>query len=194
MPGWGRVSYVFDSPASGTPPFVTGMWFLAPAGADSEEFHGLLTIVRDAFNDDLDAALNSTLGTGVVEGQYIDETSVLDDFVGTLTPAGGGQVRNPGFSFRVVLQGSRPPGGRPNQMYFPFADTTYYGNDGTIGGGAPNATTIFDTWADNLLAAVEPTQFQWRNRHFVGADDASSSSVTGAQLAPTISFLRKRYR
>lgn len=124
-------------------------------------------------------------------GNYVDETDAYDVTVGTITPAGGGGAGNPGFSLRAVLQGARPPGGRSNSMYWPYIDTTYYTAAGTVAGGA---STLISNWADDILDAVEPTVFQWRNRHFMGTEEASSSMVTGASASPTMTFMQRRYR
>jgi hypothetical protein len=76
-------------------------------------------------------------------------------------------------------------------MYWPYVDTTYYTAAGTVAGGA---STLLNNWADDILDVFEPSVFQWRNRHFVGTSEASSSMVTGVSVAPTMSFLQRRYR
>lgn len=191
MPGWLRISHVWSNPAKGTPPFVTGMWALAPAGAEEESVVGLLSEIRDVYNDAFDAFQNAALGAGVMVGNYVDEESAFDVTQGTITPAGGGSYGNPGWSLRSVLQGSRPPGGRANSMYWPFVDTTYYSTDGTVGGGAQ---TLLSAWCSDILDVFEPSVFQWRNRHFMGTPEASSSMVTGISASPTMSFMQRRYR
>lgn len=178
----------------GTPPFVCGLWFLAPADADSESIEGLCSIVRDAYNDHLAYVTSSQLDDGTVRGQYADDTSAYDVSVGTLSPNNVNGPRNGGWAARIILQGSRPPGGRANSMYAPMPAENLYNEAGTFTGGSPTYATTVGTWAEQLLDDVEPTVFQWRNRHFLGTEDASSSSVTGASLAPTASFLRLRYR
>ncbi len=191
MAGWLRISHVWNNPAKGTPPFVTGMWALAPADADEESVVGLLSNIRDVYNDAFDAFQNAALGAGVMVGNYSDETSAFDVTQGTITPAGGGSYGNPGWALRAVLQGSRPPGGRANSMYWPFVDTTYYATDGTVAGGA---STLLNNWADDILDVFEPSPFQWRNRHFMGTPEASSSMVTGISASSTMSFMQRRYR
>jgi hypothetical protein len=191
MPGWHRISHVWNNPATGTPPYVTGMWALAPDEADEESVLGLLNNIKAVYNDAFDALQNDALGPGELVGNYADETTAYDVTVTGLDPAGGGGYGNPGWSLRAVLQGARPPRGRANQMYWPYVDTTYYNAAGTVAGGA---STLLTNWADDILDVFEPSVFQWRNRHFVGTPEASSSMVTGVSVAPTMSFLQRRYR
>lgn len=191
MAGWLRISHVWSNPAEGTPPFVTGMWALAPADADEESVVGLLSEIRDVYNDAFDAFQHASLGAGVMVGNYQDETTAFDVTQGTITPAGGGGAGNPGWSLRSVLQGARPPGGRANSMYWPYVDTTYYATDGTVAGGAQS---LLAAWHSDIQDVFTPSVFQWRVRHFVGTPEASSSPVTGVSAAPTMSFLQRRYR
>jgi len=191
MPGWARVSYIFRSAPAGTPPFVTGLWFLAPAGADDESVTGLLAMARDAWNNNIGPITSSDLDAPVVFGHYEDETHVFEDEVTCNEPSGGSGYRGPGSSYRAVFGGSRPPGGRPNQCYFPWPPAAEVGANGAV--SAPSRAAIVD-WADEIIEETEPLLFQWRNRHFLGTEDASSSMVTGAVCAATASWLQRRYR
>ena len=152
MPGWLRISHVWNNPATGTPPYVTGMWALAPDEADEESVLGLLNNIKAVYNDAFDALQNDALGPGELVGNYADETTAYDVTVTGLDPAGGGGYGNPGWSLRAVLQGARPPRGRANQMYWPYVDTTYYTAAGTVAGGA---STLLNNWADDILDVLQ---------------------------------------
>jgi hypothetical protein len=193
MPSWTRLSYIWNAPSTGTPPFVTGIWLLAPAGAASTDLEDIVIAAAAAYNTELHDLQSELIGTGVCTGVMTDETDVIEYTTPISAPGGGGGIRNPGFSCRAILQGARPPGARSNVMYWPYLDAAYY-----TAAGALNSTpaSYLSNWADEILLACTGSPFQWRNRHFVDNDEheASSSSVTGLSVAPSISFLRRRYR
>jgi len=191
MAGWARVSYVFNSAPSGTPPFVAGMWFLAPADVEPESVTGLVAIVRDAYNNFLAPVTSSDLPAGITFAHYEDLDSSFEDESALNSNSGGSGYRGPGSSARIVFGGSRPPRARPNQMYMPWPPAVEVGANGAMSSTYKDAVV---DWAEALLEDVEPTLFQWRNRHFLDTEDASSSSVTGATCANTASWLQRRYR
>ena len=188
-----QVSHVFPNPSAGTGPFVTSLWVKSDDTPTQGDLQELANLVRTTFNDELDAALNAGLGAGFVEVTCDDGVAVLTAEASPLTPAGGGQYRNPGFSFRTPMISARPPGGRANAMYWPYADTSYYGNTGATAGGIE---TIFADWSVALVAGLDDTIFTWVSRHYVDNDDHDEVDfeVTGVTCADTISFLRLRYR
>ena len=193
MATWSKVNYVWENPNVGTPPFSTGMWFLAPADADAEALDALVSLVADAFNDQLKTNFNVGLGAGKVQGTYYGSDGVEVSENSIDAPTADGQTRGAGYSYRVLLEGARPPGARKNAMYWPLPDASLYSTAGVVNEAAK---TNFNDWADQLLLDTGDTPFQWRNRHFVDSDghDASSSSVTGVTTASTVSWLQKRYR
>jgi hypothetical protein len=188
-----RVSYNFPTPTAGTGPFVTAHWFESDDDPTIPDLFELASLCRTHFNDDLDAAINAAAGSGYVLATCDTGTVVLESNVSGLTPAGGGQYRNPGFAFRVVMESARPPGGRANAMYWPMPDTTYYGNTGATAGGIE---TIFYDWANGLNADLGDTVFTWVSRHYVDNDDHAMVTfpVVTVSTANTVSFLRLRYR
>src|SRR5215218_7554384 len=104
MADWARISYVWPSATFGTPPFQTGMWFLAPDGASEEAFNGLVSIGADAYDSHCHGLQFSALGAGFASGTFVTDDAVFEDTAPISAPTAGDGIRGPGFSFNLVLQ------------------------------------------------------------------------------------------
>lgn len=191
--GFARVTFVWEDPAIGTPPFTTGLWLQRSSTPSPADNFQALAIIRGAWDDNLVPACNSGLGAGRLDLVWQEPTEVLTASSEIDNAGGGGQTRGAGYSFRARLLASRPAGARDNCQYFPMPDTTYYGVSGATAGGIGD---IFSAYGSDIIGGLDDTDWTWVARHYIDSDghDESVAPVTGVDLANTVSFLRKRYR
>jgi hypothetical protein len=184
-----RVSWVYETGTGGTPPYVTSMDFANDAAPDAGDLGALLVGCQDAWNDNITQFISNTLGGGHADGLYQRSADVLE---GTVPiddgDDGAGSLETMGFSYRVIKIGARPTGGRRGSMFIMGAQT-----DGFDGTGAISSGAIQGAVNDFFVALQGITDWHPIQTHNVGGTP-TVSTVLSLSLAPTVSFLRRRYR
>jgi hypothetical protein len=168
------------------------MDFVTSDPIDGTSITELVTAAQSGWNDQIIVFLDNQLGGGQVDakGVYLDivfEASLpLDD-----GDDGAGAAMTPGTSYRAIKGSQRPAGGKPGAMYLPQPRTDGVNADGTL-----KTSSIGDLNAalTNFLSDINgATGWSAVVRRKVGGD-TFTTFVDSLFMAPTVSFLRKRYR
>lgn len=136
--------------------------------------------------------LTSALGPCEVVTQ-----GVYSGVVGQYTATGGATPTGspmdlPGVSVRVVAGGNRPYGGRRGAWYLPGLEAAGADEHGVLNG---TYRTNIQTWMDNILTAVATavSPAEVVTLHNINGTE-TFTVVPDCTVAPTVSFLRRRYR
>lgn len=190
--GFPRVQLTWPDAIIGTPPFSMGFNFgESTTNADLED-------VADAVGAHWNAEttvlgyLTADLGpmTVVADGIYSGVAQTYS--TAPLNAPTGSPMDIPGIAVRFRALGSRPVGGRRGSMFLPGLEGAGSDQDGVING---TYRSNLDAWATALVTEVEAA--------FTGAfvctlhtiDSVESFTVVSDfDVAPTVSFLQRRYR
>jgi hypothetical protein len=194
MPGFlSRAEFVFPTPEAGTGPFEFGFAFATtddePTTTPDEVADFMVSNWTDTMRDLIwegAGAPQLVLTFGIPDGEIVHTTACP-------APTGAHQPGPGGASLRVVISAPRPPKARNNAFYLPLPEATTFDVNGLTSGGAKSSITA---WAEDNLSGFSATDFTWVALHQVGGPtaDIHQVPVVGASLAPTVSFLRRRYR
>lgn len=185
------LSFTFNSgPAGSTPPLKTSLDFQCGSALDMETIVGdvdewwtAAADMRGQLSDAMDKPIISAIG--VFSGVAVEYS------LEAATATSGTAPDLPGASLRAIKLGNRPPGGRRGSMFWPGLSGSATAADGTV--DAPDAA-VFKAALDGLLAAIEITAGAYATQvHNVGGV-ASDTAITEFSIAPTLSFLQRRYR
>lgn len=188
-PDSARISWVYEAGSGGTPPYVTSLDFINDDAVDDGDAGVLLSGCETAWNTHITQFISATLGGGHVDVVYQRSTDVFEGSV----PIDDGDdaadsLETMGFSFRVVKNGARPTGGRRGAMYIMGARGDSFNGNGTI--TSTGIQTALDDFFTDLVAISG-----WHPITVHKIDEVESiTTVLSLSLAPTISFLRRRYR
>jgi hypothetical protein len=187
------VEHVFTSSLAGTPPFNFGFHISLAEDTDGALLTSFADAVATAYQGTIRQNLTDALNTGNVIVTTPDPSGerVFTAAIGTGT--GAGSTTPPGCSFRWVFDAPRPPKARANAMYLPLASPGLYDADGSVHSSVNDNAVA---WGGAILDACGDLGGAWVAIHQVGGKSAPivTKLVTGAHSAPTVSFLRKRYR
>lgn len=187
-----RISQEWANPEYGSGPFKTSLEVDVPASTselvDAMEAWEAWWESATTFIGYFDAGLGvSTLtGTGVFGGV------VFEHQIANLSAPTGLDPELGGVSARAIKLGNRPEGGRRGSMFWPGLENSAHSSSGAlVGSTAADLNAGLETLLSDLEAsAVGLTVVQSHNV----AGDTSTTVVTGFDIAPTVSFLNRRYR
>ena len=187
-----QVAFEYATYPGGTPPFVTTMDFVTSEPVDDTNLTELVTACQSGWNDQITVFIDNQLGGGSVTAKavYLDivfEASLPLDDGGD----GAGAAMTPGTSYRAIKGSQRPSGGKPGCMYLPQPRTDGVNADGTLKTASlPDLNDALGNFLTDLNGA---TDWSAVVRRKVGGD-TFTTFVSSLFMAPTVSFLRKRYR
>lgn len=187
-----KLSFNFPGEISGgTGPYKTSIDLESPLAGD---FGDILTAVSAwweasaTFRGYLSSAMGAPLLT--LGGEF--GGIAVEDSLQTASAPTGGAPDLPGASIRAIKLGSRPAGGRRGSMFWPGVSGT-----ATQATGALDATPrtniglALNDLRDDIEAAVAGAYL--KQLHVVDGSP-SETAVTDFSIAPTISWLQRRYR
>jgi len=186
-----HASFTFPgNPGFGSGPFVTGFDFSCDSAVDCQstmenldEWWTAATAFRNTLDGDLGTPVISTSGTfGGDEFEFA--MTATDD------PAGSAPSL-PGASLRAIKLANRPRGGRRGSMFWPCLEAEQYGTNGELAG---TMEPIASTALNGLLASIAVVTGQTMVQVHVIGGVTSTAEVTSWAIAPTVSFLNRRYR
>jgi len=189
-----RITFTWPEATIGSPPFSMG--FNVGASEDSSDLDELLEDIATFWNAQSTVLgyLTEDLGplTLVADGIYSGITVQATNTDGNAPT--GSPMDLPGVAVRFVFQGNRPVGGRRGSMFLPGLEGAGANEEGVLNG---TYRSNLVTWADGLQAVVEGTTnpLTVRTLHTIGDPPVESETVvTSINVAPTVSFLNRRYR
>lgn len=186
-----RCAFTYDVTAGGTPPIVSTLDFAIGHDADLSEVVALANDVRDSWNTNIAPALSVITSSGHLDVHYANTTYVLD--VTVAIDSGADTVHDEalaGASYRVVKVAPRPPRGKPGAMYLGGIKDNWSA-DGTIDPTVASAVQgRLDDFSTDILGLTDWFPVVRRN---VGGTP-SRSAIAALSLAPSVSFLQRRYR
>lgn len=192
--GYPRVQLTWPDATFGSPPFSMGFNFgVSEDSGDMEQvaddivtFWTAQTTVLGYLTEDLGPM------TVVVDGIYSGSSQQYVSAPG-LAPTGS-PMDLPGVSVRFRANGARPVGGRRGSMFLPGLESAGSDENGTLNG---TYRSTLDTWVTSLVGVVESAVVGLAiyTLHAIGDPPTESESVvTDFDVAPTVSFLNRRYR
>lgn len=189
-----RVQLTWPDATIGSPPFSMGFNF--GASEDSGDMEQVADDIITFWNAQTTVLgyLTADLGpmTVVVDGIY-SGVSVQYVATGGIAPTGS-PVDLPGVSVRFRATGNRPVGGRRGSMFLPGLEGAGADEHGVLNG---TYRSNLDSWVTSLVGVVESAVvgLTVRTLHAIGDPPTESTSVvTDFDVAPTVSFLNRRYR
>ena len=171
-------------------PYVTGFDFEAP---DESAMASVLSdldawwTAATAFRNLLDVAL----GTPELSASGEFSSGTFDLLTTATDTPGGSAPALPGASLRAIKLANRPRGGRRGSMFWPGLESTAYDPQGEL-----EALTIStaDLALTNLVGIVAGTTgAEMVQVHVIGGV-TTVSPVFDFTIAPTVSYLNRRYR
>lgn len=190
--GFPRCQLTWPDATVGTPPFSMGFNFgESTTNQDLEDVCEAVQIYWNAATT-VKGYLTEDLGpiTVVADGIYSGVAQTYSTAPGDAPT--GSPMDIPGIAVRFRALGSRPVGGRRGSMFLPGLEGAGSDQDGVLNG---TYRTELDAWATGLVTEVEGA--------FTGAfvctlhtvDSVESFTVVpDFDVAPTVSFLQRRYR
>jgi hypothetical protein len=187
------VNHVFHAPTSGTGPFEFGLKLDSKTDTPTTDPSDMLDIFNSAWTDNLRGHVWSGIGTGVVELTFINSDGEDLTSLALANATGSHQPTLAGAAFRIRFVANRPRGGRANACYVPMPDQSDWNADGVVQTGA---ATDCKSWGDQIISALDDTDYVWNAYHQVGGKTSPivKAPVSTVSVANTVSFLRRRYR
>lgn len=179
-----------SGPIGSTPPFKTGLDFECVSALDMEN---VLSDVDDWWTAALDFRnlLQSTMGKPTITVGGVFSGIAVEYSIEAASGPGGTTPDLPGVALRCIKLGNRPPGGRRGSMFWPGLEGPATGATGAV---EPADMATAKAALDGLLAAIEQTTGAYGvQRHNVGGV-ASATAVTEFSIAPTLTWMQRRYR
>jgi hypothetical protein len=181
----------------GTPPFTTNIDFTADTPPTNSELTAWLGDCGESWDTNVGPKVSEGCTGGFCVAEYVQEDDVLT-IQNVLEPGGAsGHPRLPGAAVRLIKNTTRPRGGRLGCCYLMAPVGTAYDDDGVI-----TDANIDNAFNDFLNAAFEADSnsfgatFVQNHGHRTGGHiEYGTPTVVGdVTQAPTVSFLRARYR
>ncbi len=186
-----QITVKYEAVAAGTAPFENVLDFGTDATMDATTLQDLLDGFQVAWDDQIAPILSSGSSGGsakisaVVGGVVFEATAAL----GT---GGDGVGSNAvgGFAYRILKHAPRPPKGKPGAFYLGGIRSNW-SSAGVV--DTSEVSAINGRLSDFYDALVAIDSWDLVVKRMVDGS-SSTSYVTGLSVAPTISFLQRRYR
>lgn len=175
----------------GTPPYVTSF---DVDGDPQTSLEDIADYVQNAWNLHLPAVLSTNLGPGTMYVRKEVGGEIFETTRPTIAPSASGSLLTGGASYRIKKVSQRTKTGRQGSMYIPGVRLSQVNTEnGAFTAGAlsawENALGGFKNELD--LPGGEASLVQVHKR---GTPQEALFRITELVLAPTVSFMRKRYR
>lgn len=194
----GMLTFSYGSSAfGGTPPFTTTMDFKVTTEPNPTDWTFFVQQCAEAWNDNICPKISEGLSGGLCTLTYTTDDDVLQVTWALDNGGADGHPRLPGASVRLIKQTTRPPGGRFGCIYLMGPVGSAYDDNGHI------TDTFFaaawgDFRSDVLDADNVPEGFAFVQNHGHRSGDhivyGTPTVFESVIAAPTVSFLRGRYR
>jgi hypothetical protein len=188
-----KLQYVWPDPTAGTGPFVTGFDYEVPGGTgDQEDVVGALSALWASGMATFKGYFSSELGAGYIRSIGDFSGSIVEYFSGALAAPTGSPADLPGCSLRGLKVASRPAGGRRGSMFWPLLEASAYDGAGTIS-GTPRTDLIAGLELIRTTVEAAVVGAVMVQKHVVGGT-TTYSQVTEMSIAPTVTYMNRRYR